>query len=122
MKLNLQCSLTNREVFLSASDVKIGTMAKLQVFGLFVKIDLMKRRFSKRQLGKASLRLLTISQIKFLINFSSGLSHVFTATVVLGFFFPGIAGEVSTSAFIIGLIIAISCFTIGLLLSRKLKE
>jgi len=63
----------------------------------------MKKQLSRKRHHEIIFRLLTTPQVKFLVSFCSGLSHVLIATVVLGFFFPGITGEVSVVGFILGL-------------------
>lgn len=61
-------------------------------------------------------------QLKFIISLLSGVGQIFVGTVILGYFFPGIAGPISFPTFIAGLFSAIICFIAGLFLSGKVKE
>lgn len=61
-------------------------------------------------------------QLKFIVSICSGLFQVFTGTIILGFFFPGLMGDVSERHFIAGLIFAIICFALGFILSGRVRK
>jgi len=62
------------------------------------------------------------AQLKYLSSLCSGLGQIVFGSIILGFFFPGIAGKVSPMAFISALTIVPLSFMIGLQLLREVKE
>lgn len=58
------------------------------------------------------------SQIKLLSGLISDLGKIIFASIVIGFFVPGIAGEITLPVFVFGVFASIVCFATAFMLLK----